>query len=139
MMMPANYSVVAENEMTYVVGGGIADILAPVMTAQNVQNIVVNTITMVGSYFVNGVIGNGLYAIFGGDGFLTGGDGFGTAVANGFKAGLMGYDWEQKPWESFGNLVLNTVGMASAIYTMGVKAIGPSFEGNIGKFAPAKD
>ena len=138
MMMPANYSVVAENEMTYVVGGGIADILAPVMTAQNVQNIVVNTITMVGSYFVNGVIGNGLYAIFGGDGFLTK-DGFGTAVANGFKAGLLDYSWEEKPWESFGNLVLNTVGMASAIYTMGVKAIGPSFEGNIGKFAPAKD
>ena len=135
MMMPANYSVVAENEMTYVVGGGIADILAPVMTAQNVQNIVVNTITMVGSYFVNGVIGNGLYAIFGGDGFLTKG-GFGTAVANGFKAGLLDYSWEEKPWESFGNLVLNTVGMASAIYTMGVKAIGPSFEGNIGKFAP---
>ena len=135
MMMPANYSVVAENEMTYVVGGGIADILAPVMTAQNVQNIVVNTITMVGSYFVNGVIGNGLYAIFGGDGFLTEG-GFGTAVANGFKAGLLDYSWEEKPWESFGNLVLNTVGMASAIYTMGVKAIGPSFEGNIGKFAP---
>ena len=135
MMMPANYSVVAENEMTYVVGGGIADILAPVMTAQNVQNIVVNTITMVGSYFVNGVIGNGLYAIFGGDGFLTK-DGFGTAVANGFKAGLLDYSWEEKPWESFGNLVLNTVGMASAIYTMGVKAIGPSFEGNIGKFAP---
>lgn len=137
MMMPANYSVVAENEMTYVVGGGIADILAPVMTAQNVQNIVVNTITMVGSYFVNGVIGNGLYAIFGGEGFL--GADFGKTVANGFKAGLMGYNWEQKPWESFGNLVLNTVGMASAIYTMGVKAIGPSFEGNIGKFAPAKD
>ena len=136
MMMPANYSVVAENEMTYVVGGGIADILAPVMTAQNVQNIVVNTITMVGSYFVNGVIGNGLYAIFGGDGFLTGGDGFGTAVANGFKAGLLGYDWENSPWESVGNLALNVVGMASAIYTMGVKAIGPSFEGNIGKFAP---
>ena len=134
MMMPANYSVVAENEMTYVVGGGIADILAPVMTAQNVQNIVVNTITMVGSFFVNGVIGNGLYAIFGGDGFL--GADFGKAVANGFKKGLLDYNWENKPWESFGNLVLNTVGMASAIYTMGVKAIGPSFEGNIGKFAP---
>ena len=135
MMMPANYSVVAENEMTYVVGGGIADILAPVMTAQNVQNIVVNTITMVGSYFVNGVIGNGLYAIFGGDGFL--GNEFGKTVAKGFKKGLLDYNWEEKPWESVGNLALNVVGMASAIYTMGVKAIGPSFEGNIGKFAPA--
>ena len=26
MMMPANFSVVAENEMTYVVGGGVIDL-----------------------------------------------------------------------------------------------------------------
>ena len=32
MMMPANFSAVAENEMTYVVGGSLVDVLAPVMT-----------------------------------------------------------------------------------------------------------
>ena len=132
MMMPANYSVVAENEMTYVVGGGIADILAPVMTAQNVQNIVVNTITMVGSFFVNNVVGKGLYTVFT--------RGFGENLYNdvdGQFLGLLKVDFTNDKWfNALGNLALNTVGIASAIYTMGVKAIGPSFEGNIGKFAP---
>lgn len=139
MMMPANYSVVAENEMTYVVGGGIADILAPMMTAQNVQNIVVNTITMVGSYFVNSIVGNGLYNVFT--------KGF-TGDWSNFKASDLGFlnvtfekdtvSGKADVWGNLGNLALNTVGVLSAIYTMGVKAIGPSFEGNIGKFAPAK-
>ncbi len=131
MMMPANYSVVAENEMTYVVGGGIADILAPVMTAQNVQNIVVNAITMVGSFFVNNVVGNGLYAVFT-QGFTGSYDG---VVAKMFPL-TVSFENKDSFWKNLGNLALNTVGVASAIYTMGVKAIGPSFEGNIGKFAP---
>ena len=32
MMMPANFSAVSENEMTYVMGGSVADYLCPVMT-----------------------------------------------------------------------------------------------------------
>ena len=39
MMMPANFSAVAENEMTYVVGGSLVDVLAPVMTTENWQNV----------------------------------------------------------------------------------------------------
>ena len=31
MMMPANYSVIAENEMTYVNGGALIDCFAPIM------------------------------------------------------------------------------------------------------------
>lgn len=128
MMMPANYSVIAENEMTYVVGGGIADILAPVMTAQNVQNIVVNAITMVGSFFVNNVVGKGLNAVF------TRGFGADYSDVTANALGLLTVDFKGDKWfNALGNLALNTVGIASAIYTMGVKAIGPSFEGNIGK------
>ncbi len=127
MMMPANYSVVAENEMTYVVGGGIADILAPVMTAQNVQNIVVNTITMVGSFFVNNVVGKGLNAVF------TKGFGGDYSSVTASALGLLPVDFKSNIGNALGNLALNTIGIASAIYTMGVKAIGPSFEGNIGK------
>ena len=41
MMMPANYSAIAENEMTYVVGGGlleaIGSVTAPVWGAANVK------------------------------------------------------------------------------------------------------
>ena len=35
MMMPANYSVIAENEMTYVNGGALIDCFAPLMTSSN--------------------------------------------------------------------------------------------------------
>ena len=33
MMMPANFSAVSENETTYVMGGSVADYLAPAMGA----------------------------------------------------------------------------------------------------------
>ena len=32
MMMPANYSVIAENEMTYVNGGALIDCFAPALS-----------------------------------------------------------------------------------------------------------
>ena len=52
MMMPANFSAVAENELTYVVGGAsLVDYLAPVMTAQNWQNVSANVIKIVGNTF----------------------------------------------------------------------------------------
>ena len=46
MMMPANFSAVAENEMTYVVGGSLVDVLAPAMTTENWQNVSTNVIKM---------------------------------------------------------------------------------------------
>jgi hypothetical protein len=38
MMMPANFSAVSENEMTYVMGGSVADYLAPVMGKKEWSN-----------------------------------------------------------------------------------------------------
>ena len=52
MMMPANFSAVAENEMTYVVGGSLVDVLAPVMTTENWQNVSANVIKIVGNSFL---------------------------------------------------------------------------------------
>ena len=68
MMMPANYSAIAENEMTYVVGGGIvADILPAIMTVDNWKLVNTNMITLISNYtayqFTNGTIGE----IFGGN------------------------------------------------------------------------
>ena len=65
MMMPANYSAIAENEMTYVVGGGlleaIGSVTAPVWGAANVKTFNTNLITIIGnSYmgkFLNGTLG----------------------------------------------------------------------------------
>ena len=122
MMMPANYSVVAENEMTYVVGGGIADILAPVMTAQNVQNIVVNTITMVGSFFVDTIVNKGLGLLF------TNGVGADYSTVTPGALGLLDWKDGSKWYVNLGNMALNAIGVASAIYTMGVKQVGPGYK-----------
>ena len=45
--MPANFSAVSENEMTYVMGGSVADYLAPAMGAAQWQNFHKNLITIV--------------------------------------------------------------------------------------------
>ena len=56
MMMPANYSVIAENEMTYVVGGGVIEaigaVTAPVWGAANVKTFNTNLVTIIGNEFL---------------------------------------------------------------------------------------
>ena len=60
MMMPANYSAIAENEMTYVVGGGLIDaigaVTAPVWTAANVKTFNTNLVTIIGNSYVSKVL-----------------------------------------------------------------------------------
>lgn len=65
MMMPANYSAIAENEMTYVVGGGIADVLAPVMTAENWQNFNKNLVMLIGNSYLKNFVSSTLGVVFG--------------------------------------------------------------------------
>ena len=71
MMMPANYSAIAENEMTYVVGGGlleaIGSVTAPVWGAANVKTFNTNLITIIGNSYVTKVINGTLGTIFGGE------------------------------------------------------------------------
>ena len=57
MMMPANYSVIAENELSYVEGGAsfidwIGDRTAPLWTAANVKTFNTNIVTLVGNAYV---------------------------------------------------------------------------------------
>lgn len=60
MMMPANYSVIAENEMTYVVGGGVIEaigaVTAPIWTLDNVKTFSTNIVTLVGNAFVDNFV-----------------------------------------------------------------------------------
>ena len=52
MMMPANFSAVAENELTYVVGGAsLVDYLAPAMTTENWQNVSTNVVKIIGRQY----------------------------------------------------------------------------------------
>ena len=72
MMMPANYSVIAENEMTYVNGGAsfidaIGAVTAPIWNLDNVKAFSTNIVTLIGNNFVTSTIQNTLGYVFGGN------------------------------------------------------------------------
>lgn len=125
MMMPANFSAVAENEMTYVVGGSLVDVLAPVMTKDNWQNVSGNVIKIVGNSFLAKYTNDILGQLF--DGNYVPGDVIGFSVKNLDKAYNKGYDTFGGNW-GFAVGALNAgmqiLGGLSAIYTLGSGSIG---------------
>ena len=125
MMMPANFSAVAENEMTYVVGGSLVDVLAPVMTTANWQNVSGNVIKIVGNSFLAKYTNDILGQLF--DGNYVPGDVIGFSVKNLDKAYNKGYNTFGGNW-GFAVGALNAgmqiLGGLSAIYTLGSGSIG---------------
>ena len=131
MMMPANFSAVAENEMTYVVGGSLVDVLAPVMTTANWQNVSANVIKIVGNSFLKTHGNNILGKLF--DGNYVPGDvvGYGAhVIGNAYNKGYETFD--DNAW-GFAVGALNAgmqiLGGLSAIYTLGSSSIGLEFKG----------
>ena len=131
MMMPANFSAVAENEMTYVVGGSLVDVLAPAMTAANWQNVSANVIKIVGNSFLAKYTNDVLAQLF--DGNYVPGDVIGYSVKNLDKAYNKGYGTFGGNW-GFAVGALNAgmqiLGGLSAIYTLGSSSVGLEFKGN---------
>ena len=125
MMMPANFSAVAENEMTYVVGGSLVDVLAPVMTTENWQNVSANVIKIVGNSFLDAYTSSILGQLF--DGNYVPGDVIGNAFSTIGKAYNTGYNTFGGNW-GFAVGALNAgmqiLGGLSAIYTLGSSSIG---------------
>ena len=125
MMMPANFSAVAENEMTYVVGGSLVDVLAPAMTTANWQNVSTNVIKIVGNAFLAKHTTNLLGELF--DGNYVPGDVIGYSITNLDKAYNKGYGTFGGNW-GFAVGALNAgmqiLGGLSAIYTLGSSSIG---------------
>ena len=127
MMMPANFSAVSENEMTYVMGGSVADYLAPVMTKKEWSKFSQNLVTIVGNRYLNHFVANTLGNVFSGT-YVPG------AVLGAFKGDIVGV-WdknytgitEESKWtEKAGkgalgvlNCGLNIVGNLAAIYNLG--------------------
>ena len=131
MMMPANFSAVAENEMTYVVGGSLVDVLAPAMTTENWQNVSANVIKIVGNSFLKTHGNKILDRLF--DGYYVPGDviGYGfNNIGNAYKTGASTF--ENGAW-GFAVGALNAgmqiLGGLSAIYTLGSSSIGLEFKG----------
>ncbi len=126
MMMPANYSVIAENEMTYVVGGGLADILAPCLEVSNWQKFNTNMVTLIGNKYMSGYLSNTLGVLFSGtytpkDGILTR---YAAKVDGIWDDNYGTYEresvWAQIKGGARGslNVALNVVGNAAAIYNL---------------------
>ena len=132
MMMPANFSTVAENEMTYVVGGSLVDVLAPAMTTANWQNVSANVIKIVGNAFLAKHTTNLLGELF--DGNYVPGDVIGYSIKNLDKAYNKGYGtFENNAWGlAVGalNAGMQILGGLSAIYTLGSSSIGLEVKGN---------
>lgn len=131
MMMPANFSAISENEMTYVNGGAsLADILAPSLEVKNWQKFNTNMVTIIGNSFMSSYIKNTVGVLFNGaykpgnlgNTWLTGvKDAYGTGSAAGFGK----HEGELTAGDKFlngANGVLNAglrmVGSAAAIYNL---------------------
>lgn len=132
MMMPANFSAVAENEMTYVVGGSLVDVLAPAMTTANWQNVSTNVVKIVGNAFLAKHTTNLLGELF--DGNYVPGDVIGYSIKNLDKAYNKGYGtFENNAWGlAVGalNAGMQILGGLSAIYTLGSSPIGLETKGS---------
>ena len=130
MMMPANFSAISENEMTYVNGGAsLADILAPELKIENWQKFNQNMVTIIGNSFMSKYIDNTVGVLFGGaykPGAL--GNAWYTDVKGSYNAGYnagFGKHENETAGDKFlngGNGVLNAglrmVGSAAAIYNL---------------------
>ena len=105
MTFPANYAVIAEDELTYVTGGGvIANVLPAVMTSDNWKTFNTNMIKIVGNTFLSRFIGAVL------------GSAFGTSFAFGGAVDTLSNAFAGK---DLINTVLQVAGGAAAIYTLG--------------------
>ena len=128
MMMPANFSAISENEMTYVNGGAVAleDILAPRLTVENWQNFNKNMVTLIGNKFVGEYVSNTLGQLFGGS-YVPGnlGRAWFSGVAGAYNSGrdvILDPTFSRLPGLDVANGVLNAglriAGSAAAIYNL---------------------
>ena len=126
MMMPANYSVIAENELSYVEGGAsfidwVGDRTATVWTAANVKTFNTNLLTILSNTFtadlVKATMGTMFSGTWGDDDsankkVLFGDDGTVSAL---YKNGTDDM--------TFGNKVMKTLGLAASVYTLGTTPV----------------
>ena len=144
MMMPANFSAVSENEMTYVIGGGVADYLAPIMESAQWQNFSKNMVTLVGNKYLAGFLDNTIGAMFSGTwkpgvGLAGFGDQFSSIWATNYTNKLTDSttNFQKFKWgvKGAGNIALNVVGNLAAIYNLGFGTVKNAVNDTTGKAA----
>ena len=115
MMMPANFSAV-NAEVVY--GGAVADYLPSAWTAESVKRFNSNIITLVSNSFTGHLLKATLGTMFSG----SWGDGMTLFGDEGTFSGL--YNVDRLPGgeaQNFGNKIMTTLGLASVVYTLGMK------------------
>lgn len=132
MMMPANFSAISENEMTYVNGGAsLSEILAPELKLENWQKFNQNMVTIIGNSFLGDYVSNTVGTLFGGaykpgnlgKAWFSGvskyyNSGYDAVVGNGTDAGMTYGNTALGALNGALNAGLRIVGSASAIYNL---------------------
>ena len=114
MMMPANFSAV-NAEVVY--GGAVADYLPNAWTAESVKRFNSNIITLVSNSFTTHLLKATLGVMFGGNWGEDKIFGDGGALSALYKVGHVATGADQ----NFGNKIMTTLGLASVVYTLGMK------------------
>lgn len=132
MMMPANFSAISENEMTYVNGGAsLSEILAPELKLENWQKFNQNMVTIIGNSFLGSYVSNTVGTLFGGT-YKPGNlgkawfssvskyynSGYDAVVGNGVDAGMTYGNTALGTLNGALNAGLRIVGSAAAIYNL---------------------
>lgn len=132
MMMPANFSAISENEMTYVNGGAsLSEILAPELKLENWQKFNQNMVTIIGNSFLGSYVSNTVGTLFGGA-YKPGNlgkawfssvskyynSGYDAVVGNGVDAGMTSGNTALGTLNGALNAGLRIVGSAAAIYNL---------------------
>ena len=143
MMMPANFTAV-NSEVVY--GGAdlftiLADTTAPIWNAANVKKFNTNLITLISNSFLQKTVDNTLGVMFGGNWGKDGDKIFGEdGSLNQHMFGL----WSKKDDGSldtrtddmtFGNKVMQVLGMAAVGYTLGTTDAKVGFNDKVSGFA----
>ena len=116
MMMPANFSAV-NAEVVY--GGAVADYLPSAWTAESVKRFNSNIITLVSNSFTSHLLKATLGTMFSGN---WGSDGVKLFGDEGSLTALYHIDHDiTKDSQNFGNKIMTTLGLASVVYTLGMK------------------
>lgn len=118
MMMPANFSAIAENELTYVVGGSAATDFAKTLNT--------NLVTIVGNSYVGKLVSVTLGTMFGGAWGADGAVSMSDAMSNAF------FKVNGKDMNGF-NKFLSAVGIGAAIYQLGAVST-PAANGKVLKW-----
>ena len=117
-MMPANFTAV-NSEVVY--GGAdlftiLADTTAPIWNAANVKKFNTNLITLISNSFFENTVKSTLGVMFGGN---WGGDDGDKIFGDDGKLKMNIYKDQASGEMTFGNKVMQTLGMASVVYTLG--------------------